>query len=774
MGSVADVGLIAAVIVANASLGAAQEAQVARAAAALDRVTAATARVLRDGNHVSVPAQEVVPGDVLLLAHGDRVAADARLIAATGLEVNEAALSGESAHVAKHPDGPAAASRIVLAGTDVTVGHGRAVVFAVGPETRLGATAAALHVEPVEVGPLGVRLNRMVSQVLPVTGAAGLAILLSGLAWRRPLLTQLTLAASAAIAAVPEGLPLLAGIGQAAVARRLAARHALVRRLSAVEALGRVDVACVDKTGTLTEGRLSVERVLGPFEGVSRPDGLAPEHEDVLRAAAIASPGTGSSAAAAHATDVAVHRAMAAAGLADRHAEARLAEAPFDQSRPYHATLVESRLCAKGSTEALAGRCTHVRDQGAVRPLDDDGRRRLRERADELAALGLRVLIVAEGPPSTPPWDPRSLVALGFLAIRDAVRPGAVDAVRRCREAGVRMIMLTGDHPETARAIGLDVGLVDTAGSVLTGDEMADLTDTDLDARLADVAIIARISPLEKLRVVESLQRQGHTVAMTGDGVNDAPALRLADVGVAMGRDGTEVARQAAEIVLADDDVSTLVEGLIGGRAFWSNTRRALAMLLGGNLGEIAFITAIAVLGLPASLTTRQVLAVNLGSDVLPAISLAVQEPRSGDLGALSREGTAAVGRPLWGEIARRGIATAVPALLAYLLTLRAQGPRQAQTVGFVSIVATQLAQTLDTGITEGGRVRPVVLAVGGSAALLGATVLVPRARAFLGLATPTPLGVAAIVLASALAIVMNRAAQASLPRKAGTAAVPA
>jgi magnesium-transporting ATPase (P-type) len=459
--------------------------------------------------------------------------------------------------------------------------------------------------------------------------------------------------------------------------------------------------------------------------------------------------------------------AAGAAGLTGRLELERAAEAPFDPARPFHAVLVDGRLCVKGSTESLLPRCARVvRGDREVR-LGRAQRADLLAAAERLASQGYRVLMVAEGVAGSLPADPRDLVALGFLAMRDTLRSGVPAAVRRCREAGVRLIMLTGDHPVTARTIAHEIGLVTDAEAVLTGEEIADLDDEELDRRLEDAAVIARISPLEKLRIVESLKRSGHAVAMTGDGVNDAPALRLADVGVAMGKSGTEVARQAAEVVLADDDFSTLVEALVEGRTFWRNVRRALGMLLGGNLGEIGFIAAGSALGVPSTLTARQVLAVNLGSDVVPALSLAIEEPRSRDLSLLAREGAAALGEPLLNDILRRAAATALPSLAAFLTALGLRGSQEAQAVGFAAVVLTQLAQTVDASVSEGGLTRPVLIGVGVSTAVLAATLFLPPLRGFLGLATPGPLGLALVAATAPAAVLIARA----LPAPAGTRA---
>jgi cation-transporting ATPase I len=754
----ADVFIIAAVIVVNAAVSAFQERQAGRAAEVLETLATASARVLRDGSPTTVPADEVVPGDVLLLASGDRVAADARLVKAQGLEVDEAALTGESLPVSKSTEAPSDAGRVVLEGSDVTVGTGRAVVVAVGRHTRMGATAAALALEEEEQDALGARLNRLLKQVLPLIAAGGAVVAASGLLWRRPLLPQLAIGASVAIAAVPEGLPLLAGTGAAAVARRLVDRKALVRRLSAIETLGRVDVACADKTGTLTEGRLTLSLVSDmDGEGVLG-NSLPPQLRRVLLTAALASPHPDAPGTESHPTDVTVIRGAREAGLGAELRLEREEESPFDPVQSVHASAIAGRVCVKGAAEALVPRCDRIRRDGSEQPLSKAAKWELLGRAERLAERGLRVLMVAEGPAGTPVEDPGGLVALGFLGISDPLRPGVAGAVRRSHEAGVRMIMLTGDHPATARAIAHEAGLpLGENDEFLSGEEIAELDNGELDERLEHASIISRITPLDKLRIVESLQRRGHVVAMTGDGVNDAPALRLADVGIAMGRDGTEVARQASDVVLADDDFSTLVETLVEGRSFWRNIRRALGLLLGGNLGELGLLVGASALSPTAPLNSRQILAVNLVSDVLPALSVALQRPEHRNLAGLDREGEAALERPLRNDILRRGIATATPSLAAYLAALASFGMPAAGSVAFASIVTTQLAQTLALGHNADGFSRSVVGAVAGSAGLLVAALTAGPLRTFLNLTAPTPLGWVLIGAATLSVVPLNR-----------------
>jgi magnesium-transporting ATPase (P-type) len=784
-GAPLDIVIIGATVAINVTVGFWQERQADKAAEALRRLGTTTARVLRDGNVVTISATSVVPGDVLLLAPGDRVPADARLIAAQSLEVDEAALTGESVPVAKRADDAVPPeNRIVLEGSGVVVGTGRAVAVAVGRQTRLGATAAALSLEEIEESPFGARLARLLQLALPIAAVGGATVIVSGLLWGQPLVSQVSVGASIALAVVPESLTLLAGTGQVGVARRLARRRALLRRLSAVEALGRVDIACTDKTGTMTEGRLAVRLVAALSEvrnqrseirsqkseiresesvGASpssltsdlRP--LTSDLRQVLLTAALASPHPEAADAVAHPTDVAVIASARAVGLEEELSQTHRREAPFEPDQSYHAAVVGDRLCLKGAPEAVCPRCTHLRQGGADQPLDDAGREALLDQAHRYSARGLRMLMVADGPPDTSVEDPQGLRALGFVGISDPLRPSVLAAVRRCHEAGVRVVMITGDHPATARAVAREAGLPVGDDNLLTGAELVELDNEELDRRLEQATVIARATPLDKLRIIEGLRRRGHTVAMTGDGVNDAPALRLADVGVAMGRGGTEVARQAADVVLADDDFATLVEALVEGRGFWRNMRGALGLLLGGNIGELGLIVGTTALGFTSPLNTRQILAVNLITDALPALSVVLQPPEHRNLAALAREGTSALDASLRRDVFRRGAATTLPALAAYLLARGSGTAEQAGAVAFGTVVATQLSQTLDAGWSEGNLNRPVLMAVGGSAAFLLSTLTLRPMRDLLGLAVPTPAGWTLIGAGAVAAVALSR-----------------
>jgi cation-transporting ATPase I len=757
IGAFGDVAMIAAVVVMNAAVSAWQEGQANHAAAALADMTTPVARVLRDGREIVVRATDLVPGDVLALAAGDRIAADARVLAAEALEVDEAALTGESLPVIKVAENGDDSARVVLAGTDVTSGRGHGVVVAVGRETRMGALAAALEQSGESASPLDRRLSEILWRGLPLIAAGGLLVTASGLLRGGALLPELMLGASVAIAAVPEGLPLLAGVAQAAVARRLAHHGALVARLNSVEALGRVDVVCADKTGTLTEGKLAVTTIQSA-EGLSAEVAdLPPALVQVLEAAGLASPPPGSAELETHPTDSAVVCAATGAGLGASLRNPRGAESPFEPSRGFHAVRVGDELFVKGAPEVVAAACSRVMRRGGSERLDAAGRRALLETAAELSGNGLRVLMVASGPATVAVERPRRLTALGFVCLSDPIKRGVPAAVARCAAAGIRVVMVTGDHPATALSIARAAGLPARPETVVTGPELSGLHGGVLRDRLERASVVARVTPLDKVRIVEALQSGGHVVAMTGDGVNDAPALRLADVGVAMGN-GSEVARQSADLVVTDNDFGTLGEALVEGRAFWRNMRRALALLLGGNAGEVLLVTAAGIVGFGSPLNTRQILTVNLLTDVLPAVAVAVQPPQHRDLSRLAREGGAALDAPLRREILQRAAATGATSFGAYVAARRRCTPAQARGVAFASVVTTQLGQAFDLGWVEGGLSGSVVLATAASLGVVTATFALPPLRTFLDLTPPGIWGGAIMLLAPLAAVALSRA----------------
>jgi magnesium-transporting ATPase (P-type) len=755
LGQPLNTALIGMSLTINVVAGIWQERQVTRGGEAVQRLGGPTARVLRDGKPVTLPADGLVPGDVLVLMQGDRVSADARVLSADSLEVGEAALTGESLPVAKGPTLPGDHNRIVLEGSDVIVGTGLAVVVAVGRHTRLGATTAAMGVNAERESPLGARLARVLRVALPVALTGGAITSIAAFAYGTAMSSEvIALGVITALSAIPEGLPILAGVGQAAVSQRLAKQNTLVRRLAGIEALGRVDVACTDKTGTLTEGWLSVAVITDLVEETTLPAELSPALLHIMLTAGQASPHPDDPRTILHPTDMAVVRATRAAGL-DR--ELRLTRedvVPFDSARGYYAARVAGRLCIKGAPERIVPRCTLA--WGRV--LDDAGRRELLEQANALAERGLRILMIAEGPGDAKSDDPQGLTALGFVGMSDRLRPSAAGAIARCHEAGIRVLMLTGDHVGTARTIGREAGLFHgDFDEAITASDLHDLSVEEFDRRIERVAVIARAAPVDKVRIIEGLRRRGHTVAMTGDGVNDAPALRLADVGVAMGKSGTEAARQAADVVLADDEFAQLAEALVEGRSFWRNMRHTLGLLLGGNAGELSLVVGITLAGQGPPLSAAQIWLLSLITDALPSLALVMRPPQQRNLARLAREGAATLDATLPGDTFRRGLSTGLPSLGAYLWTSATAGPVEAGAVTFASLICTQLTQTLDAGHSHGMLSRSSIGAVGSSLAALGFVLGVPGVPDFLGLVAPTAQGWATVGASSAAALLVSR-----------------
>ncbi|WP_255362182.1 cation-translocating P-type ATPase [Blastococcus aurantiacus] len=701
-------------------------------------------REVGNGRTEEIPATELRVGDVVQVGSGDLVAADARLLEAEDLEVDESGLTGESLSVGKSvaaTPGAVVADRtcMLFDGTTVVAGTGRAVVVAVGQSTQAGrATRAAGGAAP----PAGVqaRLAELTSAVLPLTLAGGGAVTLLGVLWGRPLREAVAAGVAIAVAAVPEGLPLVATVAQQAAARRLSGRGAVVRSARVLEALGRVDTVCFDKTGTLTENRLRVARLV-PLGSGSGDEGT---DDDQLRLAAA---GMGDGDGEAHETDRAV---LDAAG--DAHDGPPDASLPFAAGRGFSAGVRNGRLVVKGAPEVVARRCADAPD--------------LRERIQELAAEGLRVLAVADravdGVPDDLDEAARGLTLRGLVGLADTLRESSVRAVEQLRAAGVRVVVATGDHPETAAAIAAQAGIPD-ADRVVTGTQLARASESERARLVADHAVFARLSPEQKVLLVGALRRAGATLAMTGDGVNDAAAIRLADVGVGVEGAESPAARTAADLVLTDSDLTRLVDAIAEGRAMWSRVRDAVSILVGGNAGEVAFTVLGTAVGGRAPVGTRQLLLVNLLTDMFPALAVAVAAPRSAngtgdDDGPLAGHPLAAVllAGPHSGftrEVRRmvlvRGAATASGATAAWVAG-RVTGPLfrgRASTMGLAALIATQLVQT-----AWSGRHSPLVLGtVAGSFAVLLGIVQTPGLSRFFGCTPLDPVSWA-VVLGCAVA----------------------
>jgi cation-transporting ATPase I len=766
-GSVTDAALIGAVMVANAVVGGIQRVGADRALRRLIDDSAVRVRVRRGSEEELTTADRLVAGDVITVQAGDAVPADCRILEARGVEADESSLTGESQLVPKHADPTAAANiaerrSMLYAGTSVAAGAATAVVVAVGPATELGRSAEAAQGKH---RPSGVRerLNQLTRTTVPISLGAGAAVVAGGMLRGQPVSKPLSTGVSLAVAAVPEGLPLVATVAELSTARRLSRRNALVRNPGTIEALGRVDVLCFDKTGTLTEGRIAAHRVWAA--GTDQPLGaLDAAGRAVLAAALRASPEHRNGERLAHPTDQAVVAGGIAAGVGVELGAGSwdlVEELPFEPSRGYHAVLGRTetgdRVAVKGAPETVLPLCSHVQAPGGPTWLDEPARQVLSGEADRLARRGYRVLAVAERDvPGGQRLDPDRIGELrfaGLLALTDPVRDSAAWAVRGLRGAGIEMLMLTGDHPSTAEAIAAELGLLN-GRRVLTGPELDALTDPGLDRLIGQVGVFARVTPEQKVRIVAALQRTGHTVAVTGDGANDAPAIRLADVGIALGRRGTNAAKDAADIVVTDDRIETITDAIIEGRAMWAAVRDAISVLLGGNLGEIAFTAGTGLL-LPGGspLNPRQLLLVNLLTDMAPAMALAVRPPPPAAVETLRTEGPdISLGTALTRDILIRGTLTSGAGAAAWLGgRMTGVSRARAGTIALVGIVGAQLGQTLLAGEHS-----PLVTAASvGSAAVLVAVVQTPGVSQFFGCQPLGPLGWGIGIAASAGATAM-------------------
>ncbi len=715
----------------------------------------------------TVATERLRVGDVILLRTADIVPADARLIRADGLEADESSLTGESLPVSKGTAATPGAdladrSCMVYEGSTIAAGSGYAVVTAVGSATEAGRAGAAAGSAAPAAG-IQARLSELTRIALPATGIGGAAVTGLGLLRAVPLRQAVASGVAIAVAAVPEGLPLVATVAQLSAARRLSRAGVLVRSSRTLEAVGRVDTLCFDKTGTLTEGRLSVTQAATFDKDVALDTARA---RRLLALAARACPHIeeGSERPPVHATDAAVLDAASRLADADNAWKPEV-ELPFETNRGYSASLGaldgEQFVAIKGAPEVVLDHCGSVLTAKGTADLTDARRRKAQATVQRLADRGLRVLAVAQLRPDTLSGSPETgdevaqlvsgaeLTLAGFIAIADTPRASAAEAIRRLSDAGVRVTVITGDHPSTASAVARGLGVPD-ADEVVTGAQLDGLSKQQREEKILSCAVFARVSPEHKVRIVQTLQRAGRVVAMTGDGSNDAAAIRLADVGIAVAGRGSVSARSAADLVLADPDPERIVDAVAEGRALWGSVRDAVSILVGGNGGEVAFTVLGTALDGRAPLGTRQFLLVNMLTDMLPAlaVALAPAKPDAGGEQAMAAGPVAGLrGADLARDLAARGGATALGATLAWQAGRMTGRRKRAATMGLAALVGTQLGQTLVTG-----RHSTLVIATGlVSATALFAVVETPGVSQFFGC---TPLGPAAwgVVSASAVA----------------------
>ncbi|WP_203568662.1 cation-translocating P-type ATPase [Aestuariimicrobium ganziense] len=756
-----DVIVISAIVILNAIIGLVQESRAESAVAALARMTAATSTVLRDGQLRDVPSSELVIGDVLVLDEGDAVGADARLLSATGLKVQESSLTGESEAVDKSADTlPEPVSlgdrtNMVFKGTAVVHGVGRALVTATAMNTQMGSIAEMLDKTESEPSPL----DREVSSISKMLGVVVLAIavVVMGVLFviNRPddvsgAVSILLMGVSLAVAAVPEGLPAILSLVLAIGVRRLAERNAVMKQLPSVETLGSASVICSDKTGTLTRNEMTLRTIVtasGEVElsgtGYDPSDGEATgDHDDnTLREARLVLT-DGSVANNAQLSHDADHWTITgdpteAAFLVAQHkldgvyervsAHERRAEVPFSSERKMMSVVstcpeVGQRLITKGAPDVLLSHCTDEQVGPESRPLDDVRRREILEVVDRLSGEGYRTLGVAHRradglSDDVDEDDEHDLTFLGVVGIIDPPRDEARAAVAEAHRGGVRVVMITGDHPVTAARIATDLGIVEPGARAMTGAELDELSEDEFAAATREVSVFARVAPEHKLRIVDALQADGHIVAMTGDGVNDAPALKSADIGVAMGITGTEVTKEAGEMILGDDNFATIVAAVRQGRGIFDNIKKFMRYLLSSNMGEVATvffgIVLAGVIGLSDAaaagtmavpLLATQILWINLVTDSGPALAMGV-DPDDGDLMARRprRLDERIVDKAMWQRIIAIGLVMGLVSLATIDLFLPGglipggtDSVETARTAAFTTLVIAQLFNALN------------------------------------------------------------------------------
>lgn len=724
--------VIAVIVLFAVLLGFIQEYRAERAIEALKQMAAPTASVLRDGTEVKIPARELVPGDVILLHTGDRMPADARLLEAVNLQIEEAALTGESVAVEKHiqplpvNDLPVGDRKnMVYAGTAATYGRGKALVVATGMQTEFGKIAQLLQTVETGKTPLQHNLDKVGTALARAAFVVVAIIVALGLFRGQPFVEMLIFGIALAVAVVPEALPAVVTISLAIGVQKMVKRNALIRRLPAVETLGSTSVICSDKTGTLTKDEMTVRKIFaaGQLFSVSGA-GYSPVGEFSLNGSGSIAPTTGLQkllTAATLASDThlisdaenesgsewnikgdptegALVVAAAKAGLQKESLDSeypRVQEIPFSSETKRMTTLHQTNgnltAYAKGAPEMILESCDWHLTADGVKPFDHEGRKQAPSIAHEMASQALRVIAISTKPDATLETAQTGMTFLGLAGMIDPPRPEVKNAIAICEQAGIRTVMITGDHPVTAQAVARELGLLKT-GRVVTGTELEAMSDEQFQREVETIDIYARVSPAHKLRVVTALQANDHIVAMTGDGVNDAPSLKKADIGIAMGITGTDVTKEAAAMMLTDDNFASIVAAVEEGRGVFDNIKKYLMYLLSSNIGEIGLMTGATLLGLPLPLTAVQILYVNLATDGLPALALAVDPAEKGLMKRNPRNPrTGIFTRPVVSLMVTGGLwSTLINLGLFVWATNSGRSIEEAMTMTFVSLVLIQ------------------------------------------------------------------------------------
>lgn len=679
-GDFIDPIIILVIVVLNAVIGVIEESRADNALEALKQMSAPTANIRRGGREMRVDAQDVKIGDTLLLSAGDRVSADARLIKSTGMEVDESALTGEAMPVLKNAEcvldelTPLADRKnMVFASTNVIVGKGEAIVTAIGMETETGRIAAMLGTENEEATPLQKKLAD-IGKILSIGALIICAIIfVLGLIKRIPPFSMFLTSVSLAVAAIPEGLPAIVTIVLAMGVQKMAKKKAIVKHLSAVEVLGGATVICADKTGTLTQNRMTVTKT------------MAEDEKQLFELAILCCDDGGNP------TEKAIITKCEELGI-KRYTNTRISEIPFDSERKLMSVMVpyygERRIITKGAAEILLKKCTHIVENGEIHNLERRKMQKIIAESEKMAKDALRVIGVAYRDTKLSVISENELVFVGLIGMMDPPRPEVLGAVSECIRAGIKPVMITGDNKITAMAIAKSVGI---SGKAILGEELLGRSDEEI----CKNRIFARVTPADKMRIVKAFKKQGEIVAMTGDGVNDAPALKASDIGCSMGKRGTDVAKEASDLVLADDNFATIVSAVKEGRGIFENIKKSIQFLLSSNIGEVMTIFMGIAFGWEPPLVAIQLLWVNLVTDSLPAIALGLDPVDRSIMDRKPRDpkkGLFADG--LWASICLEGGVIGGVALLAYSVgfnVLSSHSVDIARTMAFCVLSVSQL-----------------------------------------------------------------------------------
>lgn len=739
IGNIIEGVAVVVVILLNALFGFVTEYRAEKSVEALQKMITPTAKVLRGGKLSQIESIKLVPGDIIILEEGDRITADGRLFEADNLAADEAMLTGESESVNKHTRvittdkkvGIADRKNMVFMGTAITRGNGKAVVTGTGHKTQMGHISTMLQETEDESTPLEERLQKMGYFLIILTFIVTAIVAITGIISGRPIIEMLKTAIALAIAAVPEGLPAVATITLAIGMKRMAQKHALVKSLPAVETLGSTTVICTDKTGTLTENQMTVQEIFIPEREISitgtgyAPEGkfqeegseVSPTLDDelsmFLKAGSLCS-----NAVLTHdedkgwgmigdPTEGALVTAAKKAGIDKEEMEGsgyeRIDELPFDSDAKFMAVLNSvpnsgATIFLKGAPDVILDMCEKVSINGSEGHLTQEQKEKYLQKNNHLAQKGLRVLAIAykKGVSKAAEIEKeieQNMVFLGFAGILDPPRPDVTQAIKEAQTAGIRTIMITGDQRETAMAIAKSIGMRGAQEEAITGTELDEFSIEELAERLRHNPIFARVSPKNKLDIVDALNKNNEITAMTGDGVNDAPALKKADIGISMGQRGTTVAKEASDMILLDDRFSTIVEAVRQGRVIFDNIQKFIHYLFSCNLSEIMLIFASILIGVPTPLIALQILWLNLVTDVFPALAMAWETPEAGTMTRPPRDpGKSIITNQHKMRIAFQGVILTLGPLFAYLLTLNNGFTLlESRTVGFMTLALVQL-----------------------------------------------------------------------------------